>query len=287
MGQVSKSYITEEEWQTRCDLATAYNLASLFQWTDLIYTHISARIPGQENRFLINPFGLHFHEVTPENLVKINLEGEFLSKSDYGINPAGLVIHSAIHSARPDVGAIVHLHTINGMAVSALQDGLLPISQAACHFYGKIAYHDYEGIAVHKDEKQRLIKDLGSKNVMILRNHGFLTAGSNVAEAFTKMYTLEKAAQVQITSLSMGLPIVIPSEAICEKVVEDTGKRGIKNAEIEWQALKRLIPSKQESIALQAKLKPASLTHLTKKPSLMQSQKVDQNQRRTANDRPL
>jgi ribulose-5-phosphate 4-epimerase/fuculose-1-phosphate aldolase len=281
MGQISRAYLTEEEWQTRCDLATAYNLASLFQWTDLIYTHISARIPGQENNFLINPFGLHFHEVTPENLVKINLEGEILSKSDYGINPAGLIIHSAIHSARPDVGAIVHLHTINGMAVSALQDGLLPISQPACHFYGKIAYHEYEGIAVHGDEKARLVKDLGTKNVMILRNHGFLTAGMDVAEAFTMMYTLEKAAQVQVTSLSMGLPIVVPSEAVCEKVVKDTGQRGIKDVNIEWDALKRLLPNKQEKTTvntLKTRLKSASLTPLTKKTPFIQIQKIALNQ---------
>ncbi len=281
MGQTSKAYFTEEEWQTRCDLATAYNLASLFHWTDLIYTHISARIPGQENRFLINPFGLHFHEVTPENLLKINLEGEIFSKSDYGINPAGLVIHSAIHSARPDVGAIVHLHTVNGMAVAALQDGLLPISQHACHFYGKIAYHEYEGIAVHNDEKSRLVRNLGTKKVMILRNHGFLTAGLNIADAFTMMYTLEKAAQVQITSLSMGLPVVVPSEEVCEKVVKDTGLRGIKNAETEWQALKRLLPNKQEKKevnTLQTRLKPATLAPLMKNLSLMQLQKVAINQ---------
>jgi ribulose-5-phosphate 4-epimerase/fuculose-1-phosphate aldolase len=246
MSQFSNAYFSAKEWQVRCDLATSYHLAALFQWTDLIYTHISARIPGQEGCFLINPFGLHFHEVTPENLVKVSWDGKVLGHSEYGINPAGLVVHSAIHAARPDVGAVVHLHTVTGMAVAALQDGLLPLSQHACHFYGKIAYHDYEGIAVHDDEKERLVQDLGDKNVMILRNHGFLTAGRTIAEAFSAMYTLEKAAHVQVTALSMGLPVVVPSSEVCEQVLEDTGKRGIKESQIEWDALKRLLPHQQK-----------------------------------------
>lgn len=245
MGRFSNIYFSAEEWQVRCDLAASYQLASLFGWTDLIYTHISARIPSEQDCFLINPFGLHFHEVTPDNLIKVTSEGEVISHSEYGINPAGLTVHSAIHSARPDIGAVVHLHTVTGMAVAALQDGLLPLSQHACHFYGKIAYHDYEGIAVYDDEKKRLTEDLGDKDVMILRNHGFLTAGRNVAEAFSSMYTLEKAARVQVTTLSMGLPVMVPPPQVCEQVVKDTGKRGIKEAAIEWEALKRLLPGQQ------------------------------------------
>lgn len=247
MRRFTNTYFSAEEWKVRFDLAASYHLAALFGWTDLIYTHISARVPGQEDCYLINPFGLHFHEVTPENLVKVNLNGEILEPTDYGINPAGLVVHSAIHAARPDIGAIVHLHTVTGMAVAALKDGLLPLSQHACHFYGKIAYHDYEGIAVYEDEKERLAEDLGDKDVMILRNHGFLTAGRTVAEAFSAMYTLEKAAHVQITTLSMGLPVTVPPPQVCEKVVKDTGKRGIKEAEIEWEALKRLLPKNQRN----------------------------------------
>lgn len=244
MAFFSKDYYSSEEWKARVDLAAAYQLASLFQWTDLIYTHISARVPSEKDTFLINPFGLHFHEITPENLVKVSLDGKILSDTPYGINPAGLVIHSAIHEARNDIGAVVHLHTINGMSIAALKDGLLPISQHACHFYGKIAYHDYEGIAVHANEKKRLVKDLGNKNTMILRNHGFLTAGQNIAEAFTSMWTLEKAAKVQIATFSMGLPVIVPAMEVCEGVVEDTGKRGIKECEMEWQALKRLLPDR-------------------------------------------
>lgn len=229
------------ELELRQDLAAAYQLAAMFQWTDLIYTHISVRIPG-ENSFFINPFGLHFHEVTPENLIKVSYDGTILSPTPYTINRAGLIVHSALHEARKDINAVVHLHTVNGMAVSALQEGLLPISQAACHFYGKIAFHDYQGIAIHEEEKVQLVKDLGDKDVMILRNHGFLTAGESLAEAFMAMYTLEKAAQVQIAALSMGRPLAIPSHHICEKVVQETGQHNIKNFDLEWQALKRLLP---------------------------------------------
>ena len=241
------------EWEMRQELAVAYQLAALFQWTDLIYTHISVRIPNEEDAFLINPFGLHFHEVTPENLIKVSTEGEILSQTSYPVNRAGLVVHSALHTARPDIQAVVHLHTVNGMAIAAMEQGLLPISQHACHFYGKIAYHDYQGIAVYDDEKEHLIQNLGDKNVMILRNHGFLTAGGSLAEAFTAMHTLEKAAQVQIAALSMGQKLSLPPHEVCQKVVRETGKHNIKNAKIEWEALKRLLP-RQESEARQKQL---------------------------------
>ena len=243
MPVFARSYFCDAEWKVRQDLAAAYHLAALFQWTDLIYTHISANIPGQSDCFLINPFGLHFHEVTPENLIKVSLDGKILSRTCYDINPAGLVIHSALHAERPDISAVVHLHTVTGMAIAALEHGLLPISQHACHFYGKIAFHDYQGIAFNEQEKASLIQDLGDKNIMILRNHGFLTAGSSLAEAFTTMYTLEKAAQVQIAALSMGQSLSIPLPDVCQKVVEETGKKNIKNSTLEWEALKRLLPS--------------------------------------------
>ena len=235
------------EWEMRQELAAAYHLAALFQWTDLIYTHLSVRVPGEKDTFLINPFGLHFHEVTPENLIKISTKGEILSETSYTVNRAGLVVHSALHEARPDVQAIVHLHTVNGMAISALEQGLLPISQHACHFYGKIAYHDYQGMAIHDEEKEQLVQNMGDKNIMILRNHGFLTAGQSLAEAFTAMYTLEKAAQVQIMAMSMGHKLAIPPHEVCEKVARETGQHNIKNANLEWEALKRLLPPRQES----------------------------------------
>ncbi len=182
----------------------------------------------------------------PVGDIKINLEGKILSPTPYTVNRAGLVVHSALHEGRADINAVVHLHTIHGMTISALQEGLLPISQAACHFYGKIAFHEYQGISIHDEEKAQLVKDLGDKNVMILRNHGFLTAGHSLAEAFMAMYTLEKAAQVQIAALSMGRPLSIPSHHICEKVVQETGHHNIKNADLEWQDLKRLLPQKDK-----------------------------------------
>ncbi len=244
MSVLAHSSFCDPEWRVRQDLASAYHLAASFGWTDLIYTHISARIPGQKDCFLINPFGLHFHEVTPENLVKVSLDGKILNRTPYEVNPAGIIIHGALHTAREDITAVVHLHTVTGMAISALDQGLLPISQHACHFYGKISFHDYQGIAVNPEEQESLIADLGSNNIMILRNHGFLTVGSSLAEAFTTMYTLEKAATVQIAALSMGQSLSIPSHEVCQKVVQETGKHNIKNAFMEWEALKRLLPKK-------------------------------------------
>lgn len=226
------------ERKARTELAAAYHLAAKFEWTDLIYTHISVRVA---DGFLINPFGLNFNEVTPENLILVDHEGNILSETSYGINPAGLVVHSAVHQARQDLNAVVHLHTNAGMAISALQDGLMPLTQHACHFYNRIAYHDFEGIAMREEEMETITRDLGDKNVMILRNHGFLTAGRSIAEAFTLMYTLEKAAQAQISILSMGCPVVTIPHHICQRVVEQTGTKSIKDIDMEWQALLRLI----------------------------------------------
>lgn len=229
------------EWNLRKDLAAAYNLAALFGWTDLIYTHISARIPDEENVFLINPFGLMFHEITPENLLKVDFDGNVLSASEYGVNIAGLIVHSAVHAARPDVQAICHFHTVNGMAISSIEEGLLPITQHACHFYGKIAYHDFNGIVMEQEEKDLIVRSLGQSNVLIMRNHGFLTAGCSIAEAFTQMYTLEKAAAAQVAAMSMGGKLIQVQEPICEKVLCQTGTNGIKVADVEWQALVRLL----------------------------------------------
>jgi ribulose-5-phosphate 4-epimerase/fuculose-1-phosphate aldolase len=227
------------EKETRIELAKAYHLAAKFNWTDLIYTHISARIPDEQGHFLINPFGLQFHEVTPENLIKVDYDGNIRSETNFTINKAGFNIHSAIHEGRPDLNSVVHLHTDNGMAVSSLQEGLMPITQHACHFYNKIAYHDYEGIVLESSEKKRILKKLQHKKIMILRNHGFLTAGASIAEAFTLMYTLEKAASVQVNILSMGRPINVIPENIIKKVSKHNDEFGIKSTEIEWNAMVR------------------------------------------------
>jgi ribulose-5-phosphate 4-epimerase/fuculose-1-phosphate aldolase len=246
-----KQHISDTEWHTRMELTAAYHLAARFGWTDLIYTHISARVPGEQNTYLINPFGLHFHEVTPENLIKVNFDGEIVEESKFSINPAGAVIHSAIHKARRDVGCVIHLHTISGVAVSSVKDGLLPISQHALHLFGDIAYHDYEGIAMRDEEKHSIVEDLGDKNILLLRNHGFLAAASSIAETFMLMYMLEKAAEIQVKTLSQGLPICpIPTE-ICVRAKEQVNSKRCQYLQLEWQALLRLLDNPNLSSLLE------------------------------------
>lgn len=200
------------EWQTRHDLAACYRLAARMGMTDGIYTHISARIPGTEE-ILINRFGDQFHEVTASRLVKFDLAG---TPSSDGINPAGFLIHSAIHAARHDVGCVMHTHTVAGVAVAAQAQGLLPISQHALQFYNRVAYHDYEGIALLDDEKPRLVADLGTLNVLILRNHGLLTAYPTIPETFSAMVNLERACQIQLAAQSGGAALYPVREAVRE-----------------------------------------------------------------------
>jgi len=202
-GQVS-----EAEWQARVDLAAAYRLVALYGWDDLIFTHISARLPGAEHHFLLNPYGMMFDEVTASSLVKIDLAGNKVTESPYFINPAGFTIHSAVHAAREDALCVMHLHTDYGIAVSAQKDGLLPISQQAMLALQSLAYHDYEGLALNEEEKPRLVADLGDKNHMILRNHGLLTVGRTPAEAFLAMFLLERACKIQILAQSGGAELV-------------------------------------------------------------------------------
>ena len=233
--------VSEGEWKARLELTAAYHLAGMFGWTDLIYTHFTARVPEQPGCFLINPFGLHFHEVTPDNLIKVSFEGKILSDTKHAINPAGAVIHGATHAARPDVSCVLHLHTVNGVAVSSVKDGLLPISQHALHLFGDVAYHDYEGIAMREDEKVTIARDLGDKKVMLLRNHGSLTAGATIPEAFMLMYMLEKAAEIQVKTLGQGLPIcTIPTE-VCVRAHEQALSKRENHLNLEWMALLRLL----------------------------------------------
>ena len=235
-----KESVSAAEWGVRCDLAACYQLTALFGWDDLIATHISARVPGTED-FLINPMGLMFDEITASNLVKINVAGEILSPTPHAINPAGFVIHSAIHLARPDAGCVMHLHTRDGIAVSSIADGLLPLNQGALSVIHDLAYHDYEGVALELDERERLQRDLGEKSLMLLRNHGTLSVGGTVAEAFVKMYLLEQACQVQVRTLSMERALHMPSADSQEKVFEQTGegKLGPLMREFFWPALTR------------------------------------------------
>ena len=217
------------ERAARVNLAACYRLAAHYGWTDLIYTHISARVPGSEEHYLLNPFGFMFDEITASSLVKVDLEGNKVGVSPHRIHRAGFVIHSAIHAARPDAGCVIHSHTRAGMAVSTIKRGLLPLSQHAMLFQGKVAYHDSEGFALDLNERARLAHDMGDKPVMILRNHGTLVAGETVAQAFSMMWHLEKAMQVQVDALASGLTLTMPSK----KVAKAIAARGFSNANIE------------------------------------------------------
>jgi ribulose-5-phosphate 4-epimerase/fuculose-1-phosphate aldolase len=199
-----RSTVSEAEWEQRVALAAAYRLVALFHWDDLIFTHISARLSGPEHHFLINPYGMLFDEITASSLVKVDLEGKKVSASPYEINPAGFVIHSAIHAAREDARCVLHIHSINGVAVSAQKKGVLPISQQSIFVLSSLGYHDYEGVALRDDEKPRLVRDLGDKNFFMLRNHGLLTVADNVADAFTFMYIFESACTIQVRAQAGG-----------------------------------------------------------------------------------
>ena len=199
-----RARVTGDEWAVRTDLAAAYRAVAMYGWDDLVFTHISARVPGPEHHFLINPYGMMFNEITASSLVKVDLEGRKVLESPYDINPAGFVIHSAIHSAREDAQCILHVHSINGTAVSAQDEGLLPLSQHSIFVLGSLAYHDYEGVALEDDEKPRLVRDLGDKRYLILRNHGLLTVGRSVAEAFVAMYFFEASCMIQLRAMSGG-----------------------------------------------------------------------------------
>lgn len=196
--------IWESERAIRTDLAACYRLVALYGWDDLIFTHISARIPGPEHYFLINPYGMMFEEITASSLVKIGLDGKPIGESSYPVNPAGFTIHSAVHEVREDAGCVMHLHTPDGTAVATSNEGLLPLNQTAQLIISDLAYHDYEGVALDHDERPRLQKDLGSKNLMLLRNHGTLAVGKTCAEAFLRMYFLERACTMQVRTRALG-----------------------------------------------------------------------------------
>ena len=233
-----KNSVSKEEWETRQDLAAFYRTIPYFGWDDLIFTHISAKVPGTDDEFLINPYGFLFDEITASNLVKVNLKGKILSDTNNFINPAGFTIHSAIHESREDAHCIVHLHSNDGVAVASLKDGLLPLSQTGMLVRSQIAYHDYEGVALFEEEKERLVKDLGEARLMILRNHGTLALGNNVAEAFTNIYFLEKACSYQVRALSGNLELNYPSEESIE-TTRQQGEGREMAAALLWPAVKR------------------------------------------------
>jgi ribulose-5-phosphate 4-epimerase/fuculose-1-phosphate aldolase len=231
----------DAEWKARLDLAAAYRLVALYGWDDLIFTHISARVPGPEHHFLINPYGMTFDEITASSLVKVDQQGGKVDESPYPVNPAGFTIHSAIHAAREDALYVLHVHSQNGVAVSAQKKGLLPISQQAMLVLGGLAYHDYEGLALEEDEKPRLVRDLGRQRMLMLRNHGLLTIGQTAGEAFVNMYVLEAACSIQVRAQAGGAelieidPRLIASAAAQSREVT----KGMGAGALAWPALLR------------------------------------------------
>ena len=233
--------VSAEEWKIRVDLAAAYRLVAYYGWDDLIFTHLSARIPGPEHHFLLNPYNLMFEEVTASSLVKVDMNGLPVDPSPFITNPAGFTIHSAIHMAREDAQAVMHLHTPQGQAVSAHAEGLLPLTQTAMLIRDDVAFHDYEGVAVDLDERERLVADLGEKGAMLLRNHGTLAVGETVGEAFLKLYFLERACQAQIMALSAGEGNINNPPQGSPEITAQQGKMGLKLAAgaLAWPALLR------------------------------------------------
>jgi ribulose-5-phosphate 4-epimerase/fuculose-1-phosphate aldolase len=234
-----KEHVSAEEWQLRCDLAACYRLVAAYGWSDLVFTHVTARIPGPEHHFLINPYGLMFDEITASSLVKVDQDCNKLSDSPFPVNPAGFVIHSAIHQVRDDAGCVLHTHSRAGVAVSAQQGGVLPISQQSTFVLSSLAYHEYEGVALRDEEKPRLQADLGTANYLMLRNHGLLTVGKTIPDAFLHMYTFENTCRIQIDAQAGG-PLVHVNPNILSGIagVMKTATAGL-GAALAWPALLR------------------------------------------------
>lgn len=241
-GLSIKASVSAQEWEARVNLAALYRLVALHGWDDMIFTHISMRVPGPEHHFLINPYGWFFEEITASSLVKVDLDGTVIQAPEGAfINPAGFTIHSAIHAAREDAQVVIHLHTDQGVAVSAQKHGLLPISQTAMIVLGDLAFHDYEGIALDLDERERLVADLGAKSTMILRNHGTLTCGRSAGEAFVRMFFLERACKMQVMAQAGG-ELLVCDEALQAKVArQGSGGMEVVADRLAWPGLRRLL----------------------------------------------
>lgn len=233
--------ITDAEQSLRIDLAAAYRLVAYRCWDDLIYTHITARLPGPEECFLINPFGLRFDEITADNLVKIDRFGRIYGDAPHEVSAIGFRIHATVHRARPDVCCVMHLHDVNGIAVSAQRDGLLPLSQHAIRFYGQIGYHEYEGLALTEKEGERLVASLSQHSAMFLRNHGTLVCGRTVAEAYVLMDSLNKACAIQLMAQAGGVPLVMPPVDVLETTARQLVGDDVPEGEREWPALIRML----------------------------------------------
>jgi ribulose-5-phosphate 4-epimerase/fuculose-1-phosphate aldolase len=243
-----QSQVSDVEWEQRVHLAACYRLVALYHWDDLIFTHISARVPGPEHHFLINPYGMLFEKITASSLVKVDLAGNKVMDSPFDINPAGFTIHSAIHTAREDAQCVLHLHTLNGVAVSAQKEGVLPISQQSIAVLGSLAYHDYEGVALNEDEKPRLVYDLGEKNFLMLHNHGLLTVADSIPNAFLYMYVFESVCTIQVRAqagsgelIRVAPQVVAGGKAQWQAVTRNAG------GALAWPALLRKLDRLDES----------------------------------------
>ena len=245
-----RELVSSEEWEVRVNLAACYRLMSEFDMVEMVANHISARVPGTENEFLINPYGMLYEEMTASSMIRIDIEGnELFNATDYGVNKAGYVIHSAIHKARHDVDCVIHTHTLAGMAVSAMKSGILPLAQSAMRFVD-IAYHDYEGPAIREDERERLVQNLGDREAMVLRNHGLLTVAPSIPEAFNNIYRLERTCQLQVMALSCNTELQLPPQ----EVVNYTNKMlmpGVRRrfGKMEWPSLLRKLDRVDPSYA--------------------------------------
>ena len=240
-----RNQITDQEWALRVDLAAAYRLVALFGWDDLVFTHLTARVPGPDHHFLINPYGMLFEEITASSLVKIDLDGNKVMANDYPINPAGFTIHSAVHAARDDAHCVMHTHSLNGVAVSAQEHGVLPLSQQSLLVLASLGYHAYEGSALNEAEKPRLVADLGHNNFLMLRNHGLLTTAPTISDAFLFMYLFEAACTIQVRALAGGSPMIHVPQPIVEGIKEQAAvvTKGLGGA-LTWPGLLRRLDRK-------------------------------------------
>ncbi len=240
-----RDQVSPQEWQLRVDLAAAYRLTAHFGWDDLVFTHISARVPGPEHHFLINPYGFMFDEITASSLVKVDLAGKVVLPTPHFINPAGFTIHSAVHAARDDAKCVMHVHSVNGIAVSAQAQGLRPISQQSLFVLAALGYHDYEGVALNEDEKPRLVRDLGSNAFLMLRNHGLLTVGGTVADAFLAMYLFEAACMIQVRAQAGGGALIEIAKPILDGIQAQAAQvtKGLGGALV-WPGLLRKLERK-------------------------------------------
>lgn len=239
MSNIQKQ-VSEQEWQARVDLAAAYRLVAMYGWDDLVFTHLTMRVPGPEHHFLINPYGMMFEEITASSLVKIDLQGNKVLDSEFPINPAGFTIHSCVHAAREDAHCVMHTHSLNGVAISAQRKGLQALSQQSLFVLASLAYHDYEGVALNEDEKPRLLADMGQANFLMLRNHGLLTCASSVADAFLYMYLFEAACTIQVRAMAGGSPLLQVNSNIVDGIQEQARvvTKGLGGA-LAWPGLLR------------------------------------------------